>query len=146
MKIVIVSGYFNSLHIGHIKMFQAAQEMGEYVIVIVNNDKQQLLKKNKIIMTEQERLEIVKSIRYVDKVFLSIDEDRTVCESLAFVARYMTKGDDIVIFANGGDRDSKKEVPESPVCEEYDIQMVFDCGGIDKLNSSTNINKLRGEE
>lgn len=146
MRIVIVSGYFNPLHIGHIRMFQAARKLGDRVAVIVNNDVQQMLKKGKIIMNEQERYEIVSSIKYVDDVWIATDTDRTVCQTLLSISNYSSYFGAELIFANGGDRDSAKEVPEADICERAGIKMIFDCGGIDKLNSSTNINKLTGDE
>lgn len=146
MKIVIVSGYFNPLHIGHIRMFQAARALGDVVVVIVNNDKQQFLKKGKIIMNEQERYEIVKSIKYVDEVWLANDTDGTVCQTLLSITNYAPYSGNELIFANGGDRDSTKQVPEADICKRAGIKMIFDCGGTEKLNSSTNINRLRGEE
>lgn len=146
MKTVIVSGYFNPLHIGHIRMFQAAAKLGDRVVAVVNNDKQQLMKKGKIIMNENERLDIVAAIRYVDMAWLATDVDRTVCQTLLDISTHRMFADDELIFANGGDRDDSKKVPEADICERAGIKMVFDCGGIDKLNSSTYINQLRGEE
>jgi cytidyltransferase-like protein len=146
MKTVIVSGYFNPLHIGHIRMLQDARKLGDQVIVIVNNDIQQLQKKGKIIMKEDERLEIVKSLKYVDMAILAVDTDRTVCVTLLSLSQHVTIRDTEIIFANGGDRDDSKKVPEADICERAGIKMVFDCGGIDKLNSSTYINQLIGKE
>ena len=144
-KMVIVSGYFNPVHIGHLRLIKAADKLGDKLVVIVNNDKQQLLKKGKIIMKEDERLEIVESIRYVDEAVLSVDEDPTIVKTLEKVAAKYAN-DFQVIFGNGGDRKSKSEVPESVVCDKYGIEMLFDVGGTDKPNSSSNINKLRGLE
>ena len=73
MKIVIVSGYFNPLHGGHLDMIEAAAQMGDKLIVIVNNDKQQLLKKGKIILDESNRLRLMRALKGVDQVMLSID-------------------------------------------------------------------------
>ena len=81
MKIVIVSGYFNPLHGGHLDMIEAAAEMGDKLIVIVNNDKQQLLKKGKIILDENNRLRLMRALKGVDQVILSIDEDPTQIKS-----------------------------------------------------------------
>ena len=142
--LVIASGYFNPIHIGHIKLIKTAKSLGDELLVLVNNDKQQILKKGKIIMEEDERLEIVKAIRYVDHVFLSVDEDPTVKASLAAIA---TKFADYkIIFANGGDRKDKKLVPEAPICEEFGIEMLFNVGGNEKANSSSDINKRLGLE
>ncbi|OGY47853.1 MAG: glycerol-3-phosphate cytidylyltransferase, partial [Candidatus Buchananbacteria bacterium RIFCSPHIGHO2_02_FULL_38_8] len=99
-KIIIASGYFNPVHIGHIKLLKAAKKLGDFLVVVVNNDKQQMLKKGKIIMDENERMEIIKAIRYVDEVFLSIDEDKTQCKTLETLAEKYK--DDKLIFANGG--------------------------------------------
>ena len=85
-------------------------------------------------------MEIVKAIRYVDKVFLSIDDDPTVVGTLEKIITDHSQYK--IIFANGGDRESAKVVPETSICEKYDIEMRFDVGGIEKFNSSSNINKL----
>jgi cytidyltransferase-like protein len=143
-KIIVASGYFNPIHIGHINLVKAARALGDSLIVIVNNDKQQLLKKGKIIMDERERMEVVKAIKYVDEAVLSIDEDPTVRATLEMVAKQHA-GDEI-IFANGGDRKDPSLIPESAICDKYKITMHFGVGGNDKPNSSSNINKLRGAE
>ena len=86
MKIVIVSGYFNPLHGGHLDMIEAAAQMGDKLIVIVNNDKQQLLKKGKIILDENNRLRLMRALKGVDQVVLSVDEDPTIIKTLEMVA------------------------------------------------------------
>lgn len=146
MKIVIVSGYFNPVHVGHIRMLKSAKAMGDLVCVIINNDIQQVLKKGKIIMDEDERVEIVKALKYVDMVYLAEDTDRTVCKTLLKIAEQFSEQGYEIIFANGGDRNCSRRVPETTICEHYNIKMIFDCGGIEKLNSSSNINKLLGVE
>ncbi len=144
MKIVIVSGYFNPLHGGHLDMIEAARDMGDRVIAIVNNDVQQVLKKGKIILDEQNRLRLMRSLRDVDQAVLSIDKDPTIINTLEMIAN-QHPGDKL-IFANGGDRDSAKEVPEAGICEKYNIEMVFDAGGTKKSDSSTRINQATGSE
>lgn len=144
MKTVIVSGYFNPLHGGHLDMIEAAAKLGDQLIVIVNNDKQQLLKKGKIILDEANRLRLVRALKGVDQVVLSIDDDPTIIKTLEMVAG-QHPGDEL-IFANGGDRDSSKAVPETEVCEKYNIEMVFDAGGTVKSDSSTRINQETGHE
>ncbi|MEK7636902.1 MAG: adenylyltransferase/cytidyltransferase family protein [Patescibacteria group bacterium] len=142
--IVIVSGYFNPIHRGHIRMVQHAKKLGDKLVVIVNNDKQQHLKKGKIIMAEDERREVVTALRDVDDVILSIDQDRTVMKTLEHVGKKY-RGHKI-IFANGGDRSSVKEIPEAEVCQQLGIDMHFGVGGEDKAQSSSNINKALGLE
>ena len=126
MKVIITSGYFNPIHTGHINLLREARELGDLLVVIVNNDKQVGIKGSSKFMPEQERLGIVESIRYVDEVFLSIDKYKwpngavPVIKSLAKV-----KPD---IFANGGDRKSFGDVPEYDICRKLKIKMVDGLG------------------
>jgi glycerol-3-phosphate cytidylyltransferase/D-beta-D-heptose 7-phosphate kinase/D-beta-D-heptose 1-phosphate adenosyltransferase len=143
MKVVIVSGYFNPLHGGHLDMIEAARAMGDKLIVIVNNDKQQLLKKGKIILDEKNRLRLMRALRNVNEVVLSIDDDPAIIKTLELVA-IQHPGDEL-IFANGGDRDSEKAIPEAEVCHKYNIEMRFDAGD-GKPDSSTRINHATGHE
>lgn len=123
---VVASGYFNPLHRGHVEYLIRAKELGDHLTVIVNSDLQRSLKGSKEFMDEQERLYIVSSLRCVDEVFLSIDKDPTVCESLAHLHPH--------IFAKGGDRFST-EIPEAKVCERLGIRMVDGLGA--KVQSSS---------
>jgi glycerol-3-phosphate cytidylyltransferase/D-beta-D-heptose 7-phosphate kinase/D-beta-D-heptose 1-phosphate adenosyltransferase len=142
MKLVIVSGYFNPLHSGHLDMMEQAARLGDRLLVVVNNDKQQLLKKGKIILPQENRYRLVNALRVVDEVILSIDEEPPVIETLRIIAQ--THPYDELVFANGGDRDSDKVIPETDVCNEYGIQLVFGLG--DKVDSSTRINQATGHE
>lgn len=142
MKVVIVSGFFNPLHGGHLDMIEAAAKMGDRLIVIVNNDKQQVEKKGKVILVETNRARLLRALRVVDEVFIAIDDDMTVIESLDFLASQYP--DDELVFANGGDRDSAKVVPETDVCEKNNIEMLFGVGGNNKADSSTRINQAMG--
>lgn len=118
--VVAVSGYFNPLHVGHLEMIRKAKKMGNQLVAIVNNDKQVAIKGAVPFMPEADRLKIVAALRDVDKVFLSVDTDRTVCRSLAKVHPD--------IFANGGDRKSIGDVPEYPICQKLGIKMVDGLG------------------
>ena len=133
---VVVSGYFDPIHVGHLEMMKLAKQLGDELVVIVNNDKQAKLKKKKSFMSEDDRLKIVKAIRYTDAAFISVDEDKTVCGSLEKVRRNYK--DYNIIFANGGDRHSG-EIPESKVCKKCDIVMIDGLG--DKIRSSSKIVK-----
>jgi len=148
MKIVIESGYFNPLHGGHLDMIEEGNKMGDKLVMIVNNDKQQILKKGKVILDEENRMRLMRALRDIDEVVLSIDEDPTQVKTLALLAeRYP---DDELIFANGGDRDSEKAIPESEVAHKYGIELVFGVGtdirGHVKPDSSTRINQAIGHE
>ena len=127
-KLVAVSGYWNPLHIGHIRLFEAAKELGEYLVVIVNNDKQVKLKGSIPFMNERERMEIISALRAVDNVILSIDKDKTVCKTLELI-----KPD---IFANGGDR-NLKNIPEASLCRKIGCRMAFNVGRGGKVQSSS---------
>lgn len=122
MKIVATSGYFNPLHIGHIRLLKEAKALGDYLVVIVNNDEQVKLKGSKPFMNEKERIEIVKAIKYVDKVVLSIDKDRTVIKTLSRISPD--------IFVKGGDS-SSENTPELSL----NIPIIFNVGG-GKIQSS----------
>jgi len=126
--IVAASGYFDPLHVGHIENLQLAKKLGGKLIVIVNNDKQAILKKGYEFMPFKERMEIVKALRCVDEVYPSIDTDRSVCKSLEAV-----KPD---IFAKGGNRGSK-EIPEGEVCRRLGIKIVDGLGK--KIQSSSEL-------
>jgi len=132
-KIIITSGYWNPLHIGHINLFKAAKDLGDVLVVITNNDEQVKLKGSVPFMPENERLELIKAIRYVDEVFLSIDKNESVCESLKKVAEKY-KGCEI-FFANGGDKHAGN-IPEAPVLKEFNIKTVDNVGG-SKVQSSS---------
>lgn len=131
--VVLVSGGFDPVHIGHLRMFEEAAKLGDKLIVIVNNDNFLIQKKGFIFMDAEERIEIIKGFECVDEVFESIDKDNTVIESI----RYLSKENDLKVFANGGDRKSKKMVPETDICDELGINMVFDVGGGKVQSSST---------
>lgn len=127
-------------------MIEAARALGDYLIVIVNNDQQQLLKKGKIILDEMNRARLMSALKAVDEVVLSFDTDPPVIKTLREIAVKYPK--DQIIFANGGDRDGKRVVPESEVCEEFGIKMVFGVGSdkVVKRDSSTRINQATGHE
>lgn len=123
-------------------MIEAAAKMGDRLIVVVNNDKQQVIKKGKVILQEMNRARLIRALRAVDEVIVSIDDDPTVIQTLGFIASQYP--DDELVFANGGDRDSEKAVPETDVCRKYDIEMIFGVGGSNKKDSSTRINQALG--
>jgi len=129
---IAVSGYFDPIHVGHLEYLKMAKSLGDILVVIVNNNHQCILKKGKFFMDENDRLEIVKAIKYVDEVVLSVDQDKTVCKSLELIRPN--------IFANGGDR-STDEVPETSVCKKYKIEMVDGLG--EKIRSSSSLTGIK---
>lgn len=134
-KLVITSGYFDPIHPGHIELLQKAKELGDFLVVIINNDNQAKLKKDKAFMSETNRQKIITAIKYVDLAVLSIDTDSTVCSTVEYLAKWFGKRYEKMIFAKGGDRFAK-EVPEFIVCQKYGIEIVDGLG--EKIDSSKN--------
>ena len=132
-KAIIVSGYFNPLHKGHLELFQNAKASGDQLWVIVNSDHQRELKGSKEFMLEDERLLIVNAIGIVDKALISIDKDKTQCATLADLAvQYANQYE--LYFANGGDQNNDS-IAEVSVCKEKGIRLIDGLG--DKIQSSS---------
>ena len=136
MKKVAVSGGFDPIHIGHLRLLKEAKEIGDHLTVILNSDKFLIEKKGFCFMPFEERKEILLSVAEVDKVVESVDKDQTVIETI----KKLSKDNAIDVFANGGDRKDIKDIPEYEVCIENNIKMVFDIGG-DKSQSSSDLLK-----
>jgi cytidyltransferase-like protein len=132
-KIIIVSGYFNPIHKGHIEYFKHAKAAGDILIVIVNSDHQRALKGSKEFQLEDERVFIVSNIKSVDQVFLSIDQNRTVCETIRHIHNKLADTYQLA-FANGGDQNNQS-IPEVPICQELGIELIDGLG--DKIQSSS---------
>lgn len=132
-KAIIVSGYFNPLHKGHLELFEKAKAAGDTLWVIVNSDLQRELKGSKAFMEEEERLTIVSAIKYVDKALISLDKDKTQCATLAFLAKEYTAEFDLY-FANGGDQNNES-IPEVAVCKEKGVGLIEGLGA--KIQSSS---------
>lgn len=129
-KKVAVSGGFDPIHSGHIRMFREACRLGD-LYVILNSDRFLVEKKGKAFLDFEERKEILESIKYIHAVIPCIDEDMTVQETLRSL-----KPD---FFANGGDRKAEN-TPEGAVCDELGIEMVWNVGG-EKIQSSSDLLK-----
>jgi cytidyltransferase-like protein len=138
----ICSAYMNPVHSGHIEYLQKSKVMVDKLILIINNDHQAHLKKGWTFMDENERMIIAKELKSVDEVFLSIDQDPTVIESIKCIA---SKYPNPMYFLKGGDRSlDLGNIPEAPICEELGIIILDGMG--DKIQSSTNlINEAQGK-
>lgn len=132
--VVAVSGGFDPIHPGHIRLFKEAKALGDKLIVILNNDNWLLKKKRFNFMSQKERKEVIEAIKYVDEVVISKHkydpEDMSVSEELRRIRPH--------IFANGGDR-TKKNVPEDAVCKRIGCEMVFNVGLGGKIQSSSSL-------
>ena len=109
--------------------------------MIVNNDRQQLLKKGRILMTEEDRHAIVAELRCVDEAFVAVDDDSTVVASLRQLRERYPDAE--LLFCNGGDRSHASDVPsaETHLTDEIGLQLVYGVGGEDKADSSSRINE-----
>lgn len=129
--IVVVSGGFDPIHSGHIKLLKEARLLGDALIVGINSDEWLARKKGQAFMPWQERLCIINNLAMVDEVYTFDDEDGSACHLLQQVrAHYPT---DRIIFANGGDR-TKENIPEMTV---PNVEFAFGVGGENKANSSS---------
>ncbi len=132
IKWVAVSGGFDPLHIGHVRMFREARKLGDKLVVIMNNDHWLRMKKGFTFMPQKERAEIIGNFPFVDRVVFTDhkkgDVDKSVARTLAKVRP--------ALFANGGDRVSKN-TPEVALCKSLGIKMVFNVGQGGKVQSSS---------
>ena len=136
MSRVCVSGYFSPVHVGHLEYFRMAKQLAGpngTLIVIVNNDHQEILKKGRVFMKDHERVKIIEALRMVDEVVLSIDKDRTVCKTIESIQPPITH------FVNGGDQ-FNDHIPEADVCDRMGIILVDGLG--DKIQSSSALTGL----
>lgn len=135
-KIVMVSGGFDPVHIGHVRLFREAKKLGDELVVVLNNDNWLRFKKGFTFMSEHDRKEILESLRFVDRVIITAHEENTedisVCRELELIRPH--------VFANGGDR-REDNIPEYEVCQRLGIEMVFNVGDGGKIRSSSELVK-----
>lgn len=130
--IVAVSGGFDPIHIGHVRLFQEAKKLGDELVIILNNDNWLKAKKGFVFMAQDERKEIIEALACVDRVVLTKHpenpSDMSVCRELRVLKPH--------IFANGGDR-HRKNIPEVAACKSIGCKMVFNVGKGGKIQSSS---------
>lgn len=129
---VIISGYFDPLHVGHLEYYNNALELADSdeVIIIVNNDLQCSLKKSEVFMPFHERLIVISNLKGNPLVVPSIDYFGSVNDTLRFIRGWCPKSN--LIFYNEGD--VKKGCAEEKVCKELGIKCVYGKGK--KIQSS----------
>jgi len=132
--LVIVSGYFNPVHKGHIEYLTRSKALGDFLYVIVNNDYQRELKGSKPFMVADERKLIIESLKFVDKAMVAIDTTKTVDESIKHIFNEMGNEFTKIVFANGGDQ-NRNTVGETELCKELGIELADGLG--DKIQSSS---------
>ncbi|MEI6479100.1 MAG: adenylyltransferase/cytidyltransferase family protein [bacterium] len=127
--VVAVSGGFDPIHIGHVRMFEEAKKLGDKLVVIINCDDWLKRKKGFAFMPEKERAEIIQALKPVDEVYVHHSDDHHVCGALKKIKPN--------IFANGGDRKNIADIPEAEICEALGIEMIFNIGYGGKVQSSS---------
>ncbi len=148
MITVAISGGFDPIHIGHIQLMKEAKNLGDKLVVILNNDNWLQKKKGFVFMNERERKSIIESIRYVDKVIITKHKKNPTDMSVS--AELKTIRPDI--FANGGDRNKKDAAAKTSslntdqlLCQKLGIKMVFNVGQGGKIQSSSDlVKRVRG--
>ncbi len=135
-KVVMISGGFDPIHIGHVRYIQEAKKLGDILVVVINNDNWYKVKGRPVFMPEGERKEIIEALSCVDKVILSSHprgtKDISVCKEIIKIKPH--------IFANGGDRFADN-IPEFKLCNDLGIKMVFNVGRGGKVRSSSELLK-----
>ncbi len=132
--LVIASGYFNPLHRGHIEYLKRSKELGDSLIVIINNDIQVGLKGSKVFQNELERKAIIDELKSVDYTLVSIDDDRSVNRSIEFIHKFLKA--DKYLFTNGGYQFGDS-ILEKELCNRLGIELVDGLG--DKIQSSSHL-------
>lgn len=135
----IVSGYFGPLHHGHLDLFEAARDRTGYLIVLVNNDQQQILKKGRVIQAASDRVRIVRALRVVDDAIEAVGDGPSMAASLDVVRSAYP--DTELEFCNGGDRKDLDSLPADEVAaaQRNNITLYYGIGGFEKADSSTRI-------
>jgi D-beta-D-heptose 7-phosphate kinase/D-beta-D-heptose 1-phosphate adenosyltransferase len=134
--VVAVSGGFDPVHVGHVRMFNEAKKLGDELVVILNNDNWLRDKKGAEFMPEAERREVIEGFRAVDRVIVTGHAPGEYFTDKSVVRELRTLQPDI--FANGGDRIAGN-IPEYAACEELGIRMVFNVGKGGKVQSSSSL-------
>ena len=128
--IVMVSGGFDPVHIGHVRMFQEAKKLGTKLVVVLNSDAWLVSKKGKVFMKQDERAELVQGFEWIDETYILEGNRIDIIEAIEKIRPH--------IFANGGDRRDENDIPEAEICKKLGIKMVFNVGG-DKVRSSSDL-------
>ena len=135
MKLSIVSGGFDPVHVGHLECFERAKILADHLFVIVNDDKFLERKKGKPFMEWRERMTIIQALKSVTMAIVAIDKDDTVCETLKWIHEVFKNRYDEIMFCNGGDRTVDGDKPEHKLCVDLGIKPVYGLG--DKIQSSS---------
>ncbi|MFL2823857.1 MAG: adenylyltransferase/cytidyltransferase family protein [Alphaproteobacteria bacterium] len=135
----LVSGGFDPVHVGHLRMFQDAKNLSENVIVLLNNDEWLMKKKGKPFMNEGQRKEILDEFKSISKVIIQTKSDRS--SSRAIEEFVHNNPDKTVCYCNGGDRSNIRNIREADICNKLGVTLEFGIGGNTKIESSSQLSK-----
>ena len=135
----LVSGGFDPVHLGHLKMLQEAKKLANKVIVLLNNDEWLIKKKGKPFMNENQRKEILSEFKSITKVIIQNSSDKSSNQAIEdFVRNNPNKS---ICYCNGGDRSNIKNILESKICKKLGVSLEFGVGGEEKVESSSQLSR-----
>ena len=135
----LVSGGFDPVHVGHLRMFQDAKKLSDKVIVLLNNDDWLIKKKGKPFMNQKQRKKILEEFESISQVIIQKSSE----ESSSFAIKEFAKNNKkkSICYCNGGDRNNTENIREAVICKKLDIDLVFGVGGDEKIESSSKLSK-----
>ena len=135
----LVSGGFDPVHVGHLRMFQDAKKLSDNVILLLNNDEWLIKKKGKQFMNQNQRKEILDEFSSISEVIIQKSNDKSSSKAIEdFVNNNPNKK---ICYCNGGDRSNIKNIHESEICRKLDVDLQFGVGGVVKIESSSELTK-----
>tara|TARA_B100001113_G_C21118108_1_gene626233 strand:- start:860 stop:1639 length:780 start_codon:yes stop_codon:yes gene_type:complete len=135
----LVSGGFDPVHVGHLRMFQDAKKLSDKVIVLLNNDEWLIEKKGKPFMSQEQRKEILEEFESISKVIIQKSNEKSSSKAIQEFA-YKNERKNIC-YCNGGDRSNIENIREAEICKKLNIDLVFGVGGEEKIESSSELTK-----
>ena len=135
----LVSGGFDPVHIGHLRMFQDAKKLSNKVILLLNNDEWLEKKKGKPFMNQNQRKEILKEFKSISRVIIQTSSEKSSSQAIKEFVK--DNPDKKICYCNGGDRSNIENILESNICKKLGVELEFGVGGEEKIESSSQLTK-----